>query len=276
MKFTSVVGYHMNPLGCGVAKFNAELAKRLGVPFVGLDDDKGAYPLLSLKWSEVAEPWRVADRFWIERPYAVFWHDAGIDWLTESAAQVFYADPSLGSPDLWCPSLLPSPPQRKVKLFSFGMGHKLQPQYYGRVRELLNMAGQDYTLRVSVGVHEGTTLADVWPNVETIKRYMDAEKVTLVGCLSDEALAGELAEADWVLAFFESGARKNNTTIFAALDAGARVLTNCDDRTAPGLRTYVSDISQMHAWPSAPRVYYNWDNLIEALKGCEKSTSRIA
>ena len=36
--FDCIVGYHMNPLTCGVAKFNAILGERLGVPVIHLFD----------------------------------------------------------------------------------------------------------------------------------------------------------------------------------------------------------------------------------------------
>ena len=81
LPFTSVVSYHTNPMTCGVAKFSAELAKRLGVPFVGVSDmvpGGSRHPLFSLKWSEVnwATDW---DMFVakVSPPYSVFWHDAG-------------------------------------------------------------------------------------------------------------------------------------------------------------------------------------------------------
>ena len=50
-----IAGYHLNPWTCGIAKFNAILAKYLGVPVVGLRAvELGSHrrPLLSLKLSE--------------------------------------------------------------------------------------------------------------------------------------------------------------------------------------------------------------------------------
>ena len=50
-----IAGYHLNPWTCGIAKFNAILAKHLEVPVVGLSDVAlGSYrqPLLSIKMSE--------------------------------------------------------------------------------------------------------------------------------------------------------------------------------------------------------------------------------
>ena len=50
-----IAGYHLNPWTCGIAKFNAILAKHLDVPVVGIRAvELGSYrrPLLSLKLSE--------------------------------------------------------------------------------------------------------------------------------------------------------------------------------------------------------------------------------
>src|SRR5919107_366488 len=50
-----VAGYHLNPWTCGIAKFNAILARHLEVPHVGIRAvELGSYrrPLLSVKLSE--------------------------------------------------------------------------------------------------------------------------------------------------------------------------------------------------------------------------------
>ena len=50
-----ILGYHLNPLACGIAKFNLALAKQLGVPVLSLFDPSASNarrPLLSIKLSE--------------------------------------------------------------------------------------------------------------------------------------------------------------------------------------------------------------------------------
>ena len=50
-----IAGYHLNPWTCGIAKFNAILARHLSLPVVGIGSaDLKNYrrPLLSLKMSE--------------------------------------------------------------------------------------------------------------------------------------------------------------------------------------------------------------------------------
>lgn len=297
MNFSSVVSYHTNTFGCGVAKFSAELAKRLGVPFVGITPTEawGDFPLLSLKWSELDDNHRIftghqcwpnmrqnsAEVMRTAKPkrYGVFWHDAGDARITEHAEHVFFADPSLGSPGLWCPSLLTPSRPRTVRLFSFGMASKLQPHRYRRVRELLDAAGLDYRLRVSVGLHEGTDLADATQHFDALKDIMGADKVTILGILSDDAVAEELAAADSVLAFFEKGVRANNTTVHAALDAGCRVVTNTDRKSPLSLTRLVHHVGSLRTWPDTcgPMSPYTWDELIKEMETlCEASASATA
>lgn len=272
MQFTSVVSYHTNPMTCGVAKFSAELARQLGVPFVGRVDDGGAFPLWSLKASEYPHiPYPLPDRF------GVFWHDAGIDAVTRAAEIVFYADTSLGSPGLWCPSLI-SPRTRPIRLFSFGMAHKLQTARYQRVRDLLYAAKLPYHLRVSVGLHEGTSLDGAEKHFDALKAIMGPEHVTILGILSDDAVAEELAHAEYVLAFFEHGLRANNTTVHAALDAGRVVVSNIDDATPIPLALRVNAINGMDDW-FGPLVAcdYSWNNLMtEMERVCAASPLTVA
>jgi hypothetical protein len=262
---------------CGVAKFNAELAKRLGVRVVPLMDatldERGAFPLLSIKYSEIQpslQAVNIACGFPIHSPsYGVFWHDAGTELITTKARNVFFADPSLGSPGLFCPSLI-TPRPRAVRLFSFGMAHKLQTDKYKRVRELIDASLMTYQLRVSVGLHEGTSLDGAERHFDALRAIMGADNVTILGILSDEAVSEELSNAEYVLAFFEKGLRANNTTVHAAHLAGCSIITNHDADTPKNLRDATINIDTM-VWPP-PSSPYTWDNLIEAMrKECDKS-----
>ena len=278
LPFTSVVSYHTNPMTCGVAKFSAELAKRLGVPFVGFDQKWVLHPLLSLKLSELSDQHRanLVGRLIRLRAdsgaFSLFWHDEGTDFYrtpSAHATHVFYADPSLGSPGLWCPSLI-TPRPRPVRLFSFGMAHKLQTDKYQRVRELLDAAGKRYHLRVSVGLHEGTDLSDATQHFDALKDIMGEDNVTILGILSDDAVVEELSRADYVLAFFDRGVRDNNTTVHAALAYGKRVITNHDGLTGYEMRRRTINLLDWSVWPSTE--LWTWDQLISAMrKECDKS-----
>ena len=263
LPFTSVVSLHTDPYTCGVAKFSKQLAERLGVPFVGLDGEWGAHPLLSLKWSENPP---VFQHLPVYEKFSVFWHDAGSFNLTENAEIVYYADPSLGPNGLWCPSLIEPPKPRTVKLFSFGMAHKCQTHHFKKVRELLDAASIRYHLRVSVGLHEGTSLSDATKHFDALKEIMGPDNVTILGILSDEAVNQELLDADYVLAFFEQGVRANNTTVHAALSANKRVFTNHDAQTPGYLKAATRDIVTLDVWESSIPYYYSWGRLLEQME----------
>ena len=67
-----ILGYHLNPLACGIAKFNHALANELGVPVLSLFDPSASSarrPLLSIKLSEFTyNHGRDLERFLDERP----------------------------------------------------------------------------------------------------------------------------------------------------------------------------------------------------------------
>jgi hypothetical protein len=114
-----------------------------------------------------------------------------------------------------------------------------------------------------VGLHEGTSLSDVTPQFEALRQFLGPERVTILGILSDEAVAEELNAADYVLAFFEQGIRANNTTVHAAVDAGCRVITNFDERTSMLRHPRLLDIGALTVWPGTEWTSpYSWDNLL--------------
>ena len=64
-----IAGYHLNPWTCGIAKFNAILAKELDVPVVGLaspDLRNYSRPLLSIKMSEFTDDDARALAVWVD------------------------------------------------------------------------------------------------------------------------------------------------------------------------------------------------------------------
>jgi hypothetical protein len=269
LPFTSVVSLHTNEYGCGVAKFSKLLAERLGVPFVGFAENWGGFPLLSLKASELGRD--ALNEIQWHAPtidYAVFWHDAGEPAITKNASVVYYADTSLGSPGLWCPSLLTPSTPRMVNLFSFGMAHKIQVQHYATAKRLLDAAGIRYHLRVSVGIHEGTSLSDATAHFDALYELFGRDRVTILGILSDDAVAEELRRCDAVLAFFEQGVRANNTTVHAALEARRPVVTNHGPHTSTILRSLTRDVSSP-TWIDNlhhKRGLFSWDALITSME----------
>lgn len=274
LPFTSVVSLHTNEYGCGVARFSKQLAKRLGVPFKSLYQGWGEFPLLSLKFNELDQDddlylqERIGDRASEGLPYGVFWHDTGATLAYHAEPSVvYYADPSLGSPGLWCPSLLQPSTPRTVKLFSFGMAGRLQIDQFLNVRALLEHAGLPYHLRVSSGLHEGTSLSDAMQGFDQLQEVMGREQVTFLGILSDDALLDEIHSADYVLAFFKDGVKANNTTVHAALDAGAKVITNGSLRNAINLHG-------LHKWPQLSS-RYSWEALMTQMALLYKAHAHV-
>lgn len=286
LPFTSVVSYHTDPLKCGVAKFNQELAQRLGVPMVAVDGPWGDFPLLSLKWSEV-DSWP-GIRPWTK--YGVFWHDAGDDSnITMNAQHVFYANPADGSPGLWCPGapLPPPSPYADVRLFSYGMAHKLHFNPYRRVKELLDVFHLHPVVRVSVAIHEGTDLNEAALHFGSLAEIFGSERVRVQGCLSDMALREELEAADAVVAFFPEGVKANNTTVHTAMSLGRPVITNLGPDSPKDFihNETIFDIARIDLWPTSARrcavgrrgaelhhERYAWPHLLEALrKECDNS-----
>ena len=123
-----VLSYHMNPLTCGVAKFNLKLARELGVSMHQvLDPIVTTYraPLLSMKMCEFdrADVGRLGELLdWVEwrECYSLFlhsWEDTEIEHrMVLEAVDVFCGNAELASQvsnlrqsnihGLWCPGTL--------------------------------------------------------------------------------------------------------------------------------------------------------------------------
>lgn len=250
-----VVTHPHHPDLCGVAKFSRRLAERLGVPCVHgwTEFHAQSYPLLSVKGAELGEiplpSWR----------FDLFAHDADatILQLAQRAERVFAANRVIARqlqairPDViaaWCPSLIQGDDSRaSYNVLTFGMAHKLQiAQYLSLKRDLDAEHGDDYTVRVSTAVHEGSPW-DATAEVADQLRWVFGSKLRVLGYLADDALVREMREADAVALFFPDGVRENNTTYWAACQHATRVITN-KDADSP--------------WSTTD---YTWDRLTELL-----------
>ena len=286
--FTSVVSLHTDPLTCGVARFSQELAKRLDVPFRGLRERTPGgdrFPLFSLKMSEMdMVPY---DHF--DGDYGVFWHDRGDYRITEQAQIVFHGDPSLGRNGLWCPPVvaeLQPPVTSHLRIFTCGMASKFNAKPYERLRELLDETPHTAQLRVSVAVHEGTSLTDAEAELRSLKAIMGRHVVYVLGCLTDEAVARELKKCLAVASFYPKGVRANNTTAHAAMSQGQALITNLDADSPMDFihRVTCYDINKIEQWPTlsdfdrvalnGQALYYStydWDHLVARITECANS-----
>ena len=74
-----ILGYHLNPMACGIAKFNLILAKEIAIPVLSVFDPDGSQyrsPLLSIKVSEFQEAdLRALDEIGWSHTHS--WHSSG-------------------------------------------------------------------------------------------------------------------------------------------------------------------------------------------------------
>src|SRR5688500_5012656 len=177
-----IAGYHLNPWTCGIAKFNAILAKHLEVPVVGIGDAAlGRYrqPLLSVKMSEFTsedaaglDTWSAARAGQFELFLHAFDGTPIEQRLVASASRVYcgnselYRDLRPARPDiqeLFCPGTILNPQRfqrTELSVFTFGMAHKIRVPLYRRLRDLLDATGRTYSVYVSTALDRKSTRLD--------------------------------------------------------------------------------------------------------------------
>jgi glycosyltransferase involved in cell wall biosynthesis len=293
-----VVTYHQNPITCGVAKFNHILAQRLNVPLLNLFDPalfNFKCPFLSIKCSEFPDHdlFRLHDllrHFPPDAKIRLFLHGFN-DTMTEfelvkRAEVVFCGNRDIyerlkGYPSsvplvsLWSPGTLRSVNSNRavgeIKVFSFGMAHKLRAQHYFKLKRLLDESGRSYTVFLSTALHEGTSFEEAF--------YISFEQLSLVfgehlkflGFLSDDAIIETLRQSNFFAAFFEQGARENNSSIITAMENGCVVITNTDSRS-PSFLVHgenMFDIQMLDALPVGSNV------LADIIEKARKSVSGL-
>jgi hypothetical protein len=277
----AVLSYHTNPNTCGVAKFNQQLAQRLGVPLQSVFcETECGYPLLSVKREECHEGYEwttgIADRCDHFRRFDVFWHGEPDRWVTQKATRVFAANARIADqireyrPDVieaFCPATIAGNPHRApLNILTFGMAHKLQTEKYEKLKALLG--DRDYTISLSTAVHEGSPWSAVAEAGDQL-RAIFGDKTRVLGYLLDDALAKELQDCSAVALFFDPALRANNTTFWAAAEAGKPVIFNADDLSP--CRS-VLEIDALEEWPDHlvgfhPDVVatHSWDALLQTM-----------
>jgi hypothetical protein len=297
-----IAGYHLNPLTCGIAKFNDILARHLGVPVVGLGPALARYerPLLSIKISEFDAPdVEELDR-WADAHaggFELFLHaydDTPLERkLLAGAIRVCVGNAELFDrlrpvrPDvqeMFCPGTLLSPQRfqrTEICVFTFGMAHKIRVPLYRRLRDLLEATGKTYSVYVSTALHENTSFDGSFVvRFEELQSIFDRH-VYFMGYLSDTAVYNQLMDCTFIAAFFDKGLRANNTTVNAAMESGCAVITNLDEYSPSGLvhMTNVIDINHCERLPDVEETRriglaareiaqgrYGWDQLVAQLR----------
>lgn len=300
-ELAAVVTHHQDGSRSGVARFNAVLAERIGVPLLGLAEAAGSAPagslLLSFKFSELppeaeGQVAQIAQR----GPFQLFLHDfaggaletdliarAELVWCAnhEVLAASAQINPAVG--EAWAPSLLDDKRRYRpadLTVFSFGMAHKVRTQEFARLKQLLDESGKSYVVYMSHANHETATL-DQTRLVHDEMQSIFGDVLYFLGNLSDVAIYNYLVQCDFFAAFFPKGARANNTTIATAMEHGAVVVTNLDEHSPEHLEHMrnVVDIRRCQSLPSDPLELrrleanametarrYGWDELVHALR----------
>lgn len=256
-----ILGYHLNPLTCGVGRFNRALGDQLGLPVFSMFSEKGMAakrPLLSFKVSEMSTTAlkhlsEIAHRPDVWPSLRLFFHDysaTSIEATLMRRAEKIYSGNEVITNELralhpdvvqaWCPGFLFERRlfgfDTEVKIYTFGMAHKLRVDYFHLLHDLLERTGKEYMIYVSAAIHEGTSLDDSFTAAYEELRTIFGDKVFFVGFLSDAALYALLKECRYFAAFFADGVRANNTSVSTAMQNGVVVLTNLDSGSPPDFR----------------------------------------
>jgi hypothetical protein len=298
-----IAGYHLNPWTCGIAKFNAILARHLEVPVVGIRAvELGNYrqPLLSVKLSEFSDAdaadldmWSQAHAGQFELFLHAFDGTQVEQRLLKAAARVYCGNRELfanlrpARPDLqelFCPGTILNPARfqkTELSVFTFGMAHKIRVPLYRRLRDLLEATGKTYSVFVSTALHENTSFDGSFVvRFEELQAIFNGQ-VYFMGYLSDTAVFNHLMDCTFLAAFFEKGLRANNTTVNAAMECGCSVITNLDEFSPKGLvhMKNVIDINVCDRLPDAEQTeriglaareiahaQYGWERLVAQLR----------
>lgn len=252
MSYRYVISSHMNRYLSGVAKFNHILADRLGAECVALHDVpvvQAGPALVSIKLSDCPDDALATIAEACERlrgtgiTYDLFFHtfdDLPLERaFLDGSRTVFAGNAELtariatagaAAETLWCPALVDadaSVESEALTIFSFGMSHKIQMKYYVVLEALLSGAGIEYELLVSTAFHEKASFGEI-DLIEQRFRETFGERVKLLGFLSDGSVNHFLQRSNLFCAFFRSGVRANNTSVYAAMSSGTPLLTNLD------------------------------------------------
>jgi hypothetical protein len=303
-KIDAVLSLHMNPLSCGVAKFNALLAEELNVPMYGLWSSQPQHPLVSLKLSELKQVDRTTlheavsgfrpppDTCYRHHSFDLFLHDWEesllCDELTRQARRVFaanawIADQCEGAVALFCPSTLTadmdyadSPVTTSV--FVCGMAHKIQAEHHKKLKTLLEAAGEPYQVNVSAAFHEDLPAPETMKALREEFQAIYGDKVRFLGFLSDAGTIAAMKRHTYTALFYEDGLRENNTMAQAALKHGNVLITNLDEWSPRREDMYFLDICELEQLQEQSRRdmlrkrarmaadTYSWDRLTEALR----------
>ena len=93
--------------------------------------------------------------------------------------------------EAWCPGILiDAEPfvRTELSVFTFGMAHKVHPEFYHKLDKLLKNTGKSYCLYLSTALHEGTSIEIAFDAAVKNIRETFSGPVYFLGFLSDAAV----------------------------------------------------------------------------------------
>lgn len=285
--FDAVVSYHMNAHTCGVARFNRDLARTLGVPLLsmrGPEWRQTTHPVVSIKKSEISDSDGEKFLEGLTMPYSLVLHSfessrAEIA-LVQRATRVLALNGEIARlikpirPDVrigFAPGLNvhdSASESVELSLITFGMAHKINPERYAKAGRLLVATGRRFKLEISTALHEGTQFDDSFFDVHEEIASNFGGNVNFLGFLADAEVSRRLLRADAMLAFFPGGVRENNTSVIGAMNHGLAVITNLDSHS-PDIFAHgstVFDIDKLNEFPSSTELRTIGENAREAVQ----------
>lgn len=267
-----IVTSHTSAQLSGVAKFNAQLARRFGVPCVGIAEAAslvraGDRVLLSVKLADMSDADAIAiatlHRTMKERgvTFDLFFHTydalameqvlvSDADTLFCANSEIHQALEQAGRPRalVWCPHLVDleaSVTRSELTIFSFGMAHKIQLAYYELLHSRLEELERPYSIWVSTAFHEKSGFGD-FDEASRQLRSVFGNRLQFLGFLSDDALNYFVDQVHLFVAFFAKGLRANNTSAYVPMERGCAILTNLDDHS-PAWLSHDTNILDIHS-----------------------------
>ncbi len=270
--YSCIASFHINPLTCGVARFNTSLAAELGVKVVTLAIAKEFSEnkiLLSIKLQEIDEIGKEVLTSMLANNkfrFDVFLHASDFspleDQILRKAEKVFAASSEIGVElsnrradviSLFAPGAAVSSfsENTEINLLTFGMAHKISVAGYHRLGHLLTLSARSFRLEVSSALHEGTSFDENFFLVSSEISQAFGGRVRFLGFLADEEVSRRLLTTSALVAFFPRGVRENNTTVLSAMAHGCAVISNLDS-SSPSWMDHgqtIFDINQLKSFP---------------------------
>lgn len=302
-KYNIVLGYHMHPLTCGIARFNTTLAKLLKAEHLQVFNykkTKKTKPLLSIKISEFNEiDKKKLEKFILRnsKQFSVFFHDFKNSNVEKKilfhSNKIFSGNEDIKKKisnngfevtSLWCPNSTDKKiifKKKPITFFSFGMAHKVKTNYYKKLKKVMDKTKVDYAIYLSTALHENTNFEENFFDAFNELKHIFKKNIYFLGFLSDSAIYNYMRNATYFLAFFPEGIRENNTSAYTAFENKIPLITNLDRKSPKNFnhRENLIDINKIEKLNiekkeikkithNAKKMYdkvYNWKYLIKKL-----------